>query len=43
MKAVLANVLRVNGQYAPNGDPLYTVNAQIVVATTAPESLKKKG
>jgi hypothetical protein len=43
MKAILAEVLRVEGQYSPNGDPLYTVNAQIVVATNAPDSLKKKG
>lgn len=42
MKAVLADVVRVDGQYAPNGDPLYTVNAQIIVNTNAPESLKKR-
>jgi len=43
MKAVLADVLRLDGQYAPNGDPLYTVNAQIVVTTNVPENMKKKG
>lgn len=43
LKAVLADVLRLEGQYAPNGDPLYTVNAQIIVATNVPENMKKKG
>jgi len=43
MKAVLADVLRVDGQWAPNGDPLYTVNAQVIVSTVAPDNLKKKG
>jgi hypothetical protein len=43
LKAVLADVLRLEGQYSPNGDPLYTVNAQIIVATNVPENLKKKG
>jgi hypothetical protein len=42
LKTILADVLRVEGQYAPNGDPMYTVNAQIVVSTSAPENLKKK-
>ncbi len=42
IKAVLAEVLRVDGQYAPNGDPLYTVNASLVVSSNAPENLKRK-
>lgn len=42
IKAVLADVARIDGQFAPNGDPLYTVNAQIIVTTNAPDSLKKK-
>ena len=42
VKAVLADVLRLEGHYSPNGDPLYTVNAQIVVATSAPDNLRKK-
>jgi len=42
LKVVLTDVLRVEGQFAPNGDPLYTVNASIVAATNSPESLKKK-
>jgi hypothetical protein len=42
LKVVLADVVRVDGQYAPNGDPLYTVNATIVAATNAPEHLRKK-
>jgi hypothetical protein len=42
VKAVLANVLRVEGHYTPTGDPLYTVNASLVVSTTVPDNLKKK-
>ena len=42
LKAVLSEVLKVEGEYAPNGDPLYTATASIVVATNAPESLKRK-
>ena len=42
IKAVLAEVLRVEGMYAPNGDPLYIVNASPVIVSAAPESLKRK-
>ena len=42
LKVVLADVLRVDGQYAPNGDPLYTINASIIAATNAPEHMKRK-
>jgi hypothetical protein len=43
IKAVLAEVLRVEGMYAPNGDPLYIVNASPVVSSSSPDSLKRKG
>jgi hypothetical protein len=42
VKSVLINVLRVAGMFAPNGDPLYQVNASLIVATNAPESLRRK-
>jgi hypothetical protein len=42
LRTVLAEVLRVEGQYAPNGDPVYVVNASTIVNTNAPEQLKKK-
>jgi hypothetical protein len=42
LKTIVAEVLRIEGQYTPNGDPMYTVNASIVVNTNAPEQLKKK-
>jgi hypothetical protein len=42
IKAVLSEVLRVEGEYAPNGDPLYLSNASLVVSTNAPENLKRK-
>jgi len=42
VKAILADVLRVDGQYSPNGDPVYTINASIVVSTNSPDNLRKK-
>lgn len=42
MKAIVAEVLRVEGQYTPTGDPLYTVNASIVISTNSPDALRKK-
>ena len=43
VKVVLAEVLRVEGHYNPNGDPVYSVNATIAVSSTSPDNLKKKG
>ncbi len=42
LKSVLAEVLRIDDHYAPNGDPMYLVNASPVVATSSPDQLKKK-
>ena len=42
LKTVLAEVLRVDGEYAPNGDPLYVVNASTIVSSVSPEHMKKK-
>lgn len=42
LKAVLAEVMRVEGQFTPTGDPLYTVNASIVVSSNSPDTLRKK-
>lgn len=42
LKPVVAEILRVEGQYAPNGEPMYTVNASIILNTNSPEHLKKK-
>jgi hypothetical protein len=42
VKAVLAEVLRVQGEYAPNGDPIYIINATPVLSSTSPEQLRKK-
>ena len=43
LRTVLAEVFRVEGAYAPNGDPMYVVNANPVMAVNAPDSLKRKG
>ena len=42
VKAVVAEILRLEGHYAPNGDPMYTVNASLLVNSNSPEQLKKK-
>lgn len=42
LKTVLAEVLRVDNAWAPNGDPMYVVTSQAVVTTTAPDALKKQ-
>jgi hypothetical protein len=42
IKAVLTEVLRIEGVYQPNGDPMYGVSAAQVVAVNAPESLRRK-
>ena len=42
IKAVLTEVIRIDGQYQPNGDPIYGVSAAQVVAVNAAESLRKK-
>jgi len=42
IKAVLTEVLRIDGLYQPNGDPVYGVSATQVVAVNAPESLRRK-
>jgi hypothetical protein len=42
VKPIVAEVLRIEGQYAPNGDPIYTINAQMIVAAVSPDSLKRR-
>ena len=42
LKAVVADILRVEGQFSPNGDPMYAVTASLIVNTHAPEQLRKK-
>ena len=41
VKTVLAEVLRVEGEWTPSGDPLYIVNASPVISTVAPERLRR--
>ena len=42
LKTVLAEVLRVENEYGPAGDPIYVVNASPVISINSPEQLKKK-
>ncbi len=42
LKAVAATIIRFDGEYQPNGDPVYLVNASNIVATDVPDNLKRK-
>lgn len=42
IKAVMAEVLRLHGVFAPNGDPIYMVQAQQIVHVNAPDALRKQ-
>jgi hypothetical protein len=42
MKVVLTEVSRVEGEYAPNGDPVYMIQASQVVSISAPDSLRRE-
>jgi hypothetical protein len=42
LKAIVADIFRVDGQYTPAGEPLYSVNASLIVNTNAPEHLRRK-
>jgi hypothetical protein len=41
LKAVVSEIVRIEGAYAPNGDPLYMVNSSNIVVTDVPENLRK--
>jgi len=41
LKCVVSEILRVEGAYAPNGDPLYMVQASNIVVTNVPDSMKR--
>lgn len=44
LKVVATAVLRIEGQYTPDGDPLYLVkNGQVVSVISAHDNLRKKG
>jgi hypothetical protein len=41
LKAVLTEVMRVEGAYTPTGDPIYLIQAAQIMSVNAPESLRK--
>lgn len=44
LKVVATAVLRLDGQYTPEGDPIYLVkNGQVVTVVDAPKTVRKKG
>lgn len=42
MKSVVAQVIRLEGEYNPQGDPVYVVNSQNIVSAQVPDHLKQK-
>jgi hypothetical protein len=43
LKVVATAVLRLEGQYTPEGDPIYLVkNGQVVTVVEAPKAMRKK-
>lgn len=43
LKLVVTEILKVDDEYDPMGDPLYVVNSTNVVSVQAPEHLKREG
>jgi hypothetical protein len=41
IKSVVSQIIRLDA-YGPNGDPMYMVNAQQIMAADVPDSLKRK-
>jgi len=42
LKSVVTEVLRIEGLYDQDGNPVYRVNTQQVMAVSAPEELRRK-
>jgi hypothetical protein len=42
-KLVATEILRVDGEYDPEGNPLYLLKASNVIAASVPENLRRKG
>jgi hypothetical protein len=42
MKLVATKVLRVDGKYDPEGNPLYIIQSTNITSVNAPDNLKKK-
>jgi hypothetical protein len=43
MKLVATKVLRVDGEFDPEGNPLYVIQSTNITSVNAPDNLKKKG
>lgn len=41
MRMVVAQVIRLEGEYTADGDPIYVINSTNVVVADVPEHLKK--
>ena len=42
LKLVLTEVMRIEGAYSPNGDPIYMIQASQIMSVSAPDSLRKE-
>ncbi len=41
MKAVVSEIIRLNGEYDPEGNPIYIVKSANMLVVKAPDNLKK--
>ena len=41
VRLVVAQIIRIDGEYTPEGDPVYLVNSTNVVTTDVPDHLRK--
>lgn len=41
IKTIVLGVIRVEGQYDPDGNPMYQIKANQIMTATAPDHLKK--
>lgn len=42
VKLVVSEIVRLDGVYTPEGDPVYTIKSQNVVSAQVPEGLRKE-
>jgi hypothetical protein len=42
LKAVVSEIIRLDGEFTPDGDPVYLVKSSNVVTTEAPDELRRR-
>jgi len=42
IKVVVSEIIRLNGEFTPDGDPVYLVKSSNIVSTEAPDKLRRR-